>query len=197
MPQIGKSIIHSIDLDKNQTQKRMQLDEIVVFWKWLPSGKLAIIGKTGVYHVSLDGKSNDRPELMFERDQGMREFSIVNYQSDHEEKWVALNGFHVPSNSGRCQLINLETKKSIVMEAYASCFSRMPISDSKDLANLVCFCHGSTKKQSLIVLDSRQPDFTTTPQVRVEIDFEQEGDHAVLMQAAPRYGIIFILTKKG
>jgi len=53
-------------LDNRQKVKQCDINENIRFWKWIGEDQLAIVGKTGVYHVDINDQA--APAKIFDQE---------------------------------------------------------------------------------------------------------------------------------
>ena len=60
------TVIQVFDIDQSKKLKESTVPDTIVFWRWISSTTLALIGKQAVYHLSLVDAASG-PEKMFDR----------------------------------------------------------------------------------------------------------------------------------
>lgn len=102
------------------------------------------------------------------------------------------------------QLYSIERALTQPIEAFAACFAELPLSDTNaSYKNSVfCFCEKKAAEQvhRLHIMEIGNPAPGNNKfKVQVDIAMAQDapGDFPILMQAAPRYGLLFMITKMG
>lgn len=130
----------------------------------------------------------------------------MNYDMDAEGKWCYLVGLYAVDGSklqAKCQLYSLERGAGQILDAYAACFTQMPVTDVSSYKNsLICFAQRKPEEQNykLFVMDVGAPaPGQAKHSINVDIAMapDAQGDFPVLMQASPKYGVVFLMTKFG
>jgi clathrin heavy chain len=131
----------------------------------------------------------------------------MSYDVDPAEQWCFLVGLYSLDQkniNAYMQLYNIERKQQQLLEGYSGCFANLPMTDSAPsfTNNLFAFCEkkvGETVNR-LHIMEIGNPapganKFKVSSEIQMAAD--AVGDFPVLMQVAPKYGIIFIITKFG
>lgn len=66
------------------------MTEDVMFWKWISVNTVALVTDSAVYHWSMEGDS--QPTKVFDRHASLAGCQIINYRTDHQQKWLLLIG---------------------------------------------------------------------------------------------------------
>lgn len=77
--------------------KQFDVNENVRYWRWISESKLAIIGKTSVYHCDI--KDEAAPEKIFDQEAKFANAQIMNYGVDEPGKWCYLIGIYQGANN--------------------------------------------------------------------------------------------------
>ena len=172
--------------------KACQLDEQVVFWKWISSDTIGIITSTHVYHWSLHQEPND-PIRIFERNSNLADFQIINYMADSSMKWFCINGIGMSEGIiiGQMQLYSLDRNVSQPIEGYASSFTTFEGPTGP------CILFAFVTKARLYVMEIGKSTEEQGYQKKVvDIVFSAEtGEFPVSMRISEKY--IYIVTKQG
>ncbi len=81
-------------MDTKQKLKQAEVPEAVTFWKYVSLTKIALIGKTGAFHIDITNQN--APEKVFDRAQQLANCQIMSYGVDSSEKWCYLVGLYSP-----------------------------------------------------------------------------------------------------
>ncbi|EEA05514.1 clathrin heavy chain 1, putative [Cryptosporidium muris RN66] len=149
--------------------------ESIVYWRWLNSRILAIIGDKAVYHWTINGGSNTLPLKIFERSGELAESStqVVGYQCNSDQRWCMLMGLSpctIPnqgSNSGgvsvkgQIQLFSAEKRQQQLLEGFSGSFGEIILDDfiSAHPTSIVCFIE---KKQDQLNAKLHIMDISTS-----------------------------------
>ncbi len=163
------------------------------------------MGKTAVWHIDITDQ-NECTKI-FDRAPQLAPCQIMSYDVDPAEQWCFLVGLYSTDNkniNAYMQLYNIERKQQQLLEGYAGCFANLPMTDSVPSFqnNLFAFCEKKANEtvNRLHIMEigapsPGQPKFKVSTEIQMAPD--AVGDFPVLMQVAPKYGIIFVITKFG
>jgi len=185
------------------------LNEKVVFWRWISSTKLALVGTAAVYHLDITAGATASAVKIFDRLPQMASCQIMSYDVDAGEKWCYLIGLYSDANRNilsHIQLYSIERSMAMPLEGYAACFAEMPVTDvaGAGKTQLFCFCErkaaDSTGSQRIICTEistppAGQPKFKS--QTEIQLAQDAPGDFPIYAQASNKYGMLFIITKAG
>lgn len=59
-------MIQVFNLETKQKMKQCEVPEDVRYWRWIGEDELGIVGKSGVYHTSVN--NSDAPTKIFDQD---------------------------------------------------------------------------------------------------------------------------------
>lgn len=186
--------------------KQCEITDEIVFWRWVSTDKIGVVGKRSVYHVDIT--KPDEPAIkIFDRDSKLDTCQIMSYDMDREGKWCYLIGLY--SNDQKninawLQLYNIERQQHQPIEGFAACFAEMPLSDTNPSYknSIFCFCEKKAAEgiNRLHIMEIGNPAPGNNKfKVTADISMAQDapGDFPILMQASTKYGIVFMITKMG
>ena len=131
----------------------------------------------------------------------------MSYDTDATGTWCFLVGLYPNEKKeilSHIQLYNTEKKVTMPLEGYTACFADMPVTDAPGNPKnaLFCFCERKANEahQTLRITEIGNPPagqakFKTECQIQLAQD--APGDFPIFMQAANKYGLIFMITKAG
>ena len=131
----------------------------------------------------------------------------MSYDVDSSETWCYLVGLYsdeARNINSQIQLYNIEKKQTMPLEGYAACFTEMPVTDGNNSYKngLFCFCEKKAAEQTqrIHITEIGNPapgaaKFKINTELQMAPD--APGDFPILMQASPKYGLVFIITKFG
>jgi len=197
------TVVQVFDLDGPKKLKQTEVKDTAVYWRWINLTTLAVIGKSAVFHIDIS--NNDAPTKMFDRNPQMASCQIMSYDVNPQNKCAYLVGLYSSdqrSINGQMQFFNFEKKQQTFIEGYSGCFADLPVTDTPgEITQCFAFCEKksaeTTQRVHIIDVGSNpgQSKFKVTTELQMAAD--APGDFPVLMQAAPKYGIIFMITKFG
>jgi len=102
------------------------------------------------------------------------------------------------------QLYNIERSVHQPIESFAACFTELPLSDTNPTFknSVFCFCEKKAAEQvhrrHIMEIGNPAPG-NNKFKVMVDISMAADapGDFPILMQASPKYGLVFMITKMG
>ena len=183
------------------------LNEKVVFWRWISDTKLALVGATSVYHLDITQGASAAPAKIFDRLPNLANCQIMSYDVDSTEKWCYLIGLYSDANRNilsHIQLYSIERAMAMPLEGYAACFAEMPVTDAPGApkTQLFCFCERKATEttQKFICTEigtppAGQQKFKSMSEIQLAPD--APGDFPMIVQAANKFGLIFVITKAG
>lgn len=90
----------------------MEVNENIVFWKWVNNDILAYVTTSSVYHVNIKNDLQESVKVM-DRNGPLIDDQIIGYQLDMEQKWAVLFGIGTPDGgttiNGNIQLFLIES----------------------------------------------------------------------------------------
>eukprot|EP00475_Leptophrys_vorax_P023365 TRINITY_DN31984_c0_g1_i1.p1 TRINITY_DN31984_c0_g1~~TRINITY_DN31984_c0_g1_i1.p1 ORF type:complete len:1710 (+),score=512.71 TRINITY_DN31984_c0_g1_i1:70-5199(+) len=186
------------NLEMKAKMKGIQMNENVVFWKWIDTKTVAIVTEQSVYHWSMDSGA-DEPTKMFDRSAYEGAVQILEYEASTDGKWLILQGIAAGANgvAGVLQLYSEEKQVSQpTVDATASCFAYVTLDGREAPSTLFCFIanFGTGPRLSIIELGVPKEEAF---KVSGEIQFSAEQDFALAMLADHKHGTLFILSKAG
>ena len=122
----GKDHLQIFNIEQKAKMKSHQMDEPVVFWKWLDATMLGVVTNTSVYHWSMSGDST--PEKVFDRTANLAGSQIISYKASQDMQWFALIGIAPGDASrpalvkGNMQLYSTAQQRSQALEAHGATF---------------------------------------------------------------------------
>lgn len=142
------TVIQVYNLETKQKVRECTVSEPVSFWRWVDDDTLGIIGKTGVYHASVNVASTTTdkaaPQKIFDQDAKFGSCQIMNYGIDGSKKWCYLVGIYQGANNAICghmQLFFIEKKQQQLLDGgFCATFSDMPVTTASHKNSLFCFC---------------------------------------------------------
>lgn len=183
-------------MDTKAKLKSFQLDDQVVFWRWLNDDIIALVTGTAVFHWSMAGP--EQPTKVFERHASLASSQIISYKASPDLKWLALVGIYQKDNkvAGAMQLHSVEKNVSQALEAHAAAFGTTKV-DGKD-STLLAFTKRTATESKLYIIEV-PPENSKYPKKAVELFFppEADADFPVAMHITDKYNIVFVVTKFG
>jgi len=188
------------DIGRKEKIKSCQLNDPVVFWRWLTPKTLGLVTNGSVYHWNLDDQAD--PAKVFERHQSLADCQIINYRADSSMQWLCVVGIAQREGriAGAMQLYSVERKVSQAIEGHAAAFGSYIPDGATSPSTLFSFAKKTPTESKLYIIEVAKPDSSPAFQKRaVDIYFPPEAaqDFPVAMQVSEKYGIIYLITKFG
>ncbi|KAF7458261.1 putative clathrin heavy chain [Cryptosporidium felis] len=222
----GGCTVQIFHLDTKEKLGAFLFPESVVFWKWLSSRILAIVGDKGIYHWNVEsGNSNSIPVRIFERAGRLAEQStqIVGYQTDSTQRWCLLMGLCPVTNEtsggisirGQLQLFSVEKRQQQLIEGFSGNFGELVVDDYLGApASVVSFIEKKQEHQNarLHVMDistqRTSSDFGQQSPFKAVIELpsgdaisgstgSQGFDFPIFTSISSYFGIIYVVTRGG
>ena len=207
----GKDHLQIFNIEQKAKMKSHQMDEPVVFWKWLDATMLGIVTNTSVYHWSMSGDST--PEKVFDRTANLAGSQIISYKANQDMQWFALIGIAPGDASrpalvkGNMQLYSMAQQRSQALEAHGASFGTFHVPGNAKASQIVAFTQkmvnpgdASVQSKMHVIELGMQPGNTNAFQkCQTEMFFPPEytDDFPVSMQISKKYGLIYTVTKAG
>eukprot|EP00043_Microstomoeca_roanoka_P006604 m.64179 g.64179 ORF g.64179 m.64179 type:complete len:1667 (-) comp13482_c1_seq1:229-5229(-) len=194
-------MLQIFNLDSKQKVKACTVDYDVEFWKWIDNDTLGLVTQTDVYHWSL--LDDNTPAKVFARDASLNGCQIINYRANEAKTWVLLMGIAPRDGrvAGFMQLYSTEKKASQPIEGHVGVFINHRIQGNPVDSSLLCLASRTAAGGKLHILEVGTPaaGARAFEKKTKEIEFAPDAatDFPVAIQASPKYGVIFLITKFG
>jgi len=198
--------VQMFNLDAKAKIKAHQMEEAVVFWRWVNPSVIAMVTPTSCFHWSLEGDS--APTKVFDRHATLGAGSqIINYKVSHDGKWCLLIGISQGEGGviqGTMQLYSVEKRVSQVLSGHTGSFAQIKVAGRTDVAQVLCFTEkkADSPQYKLFVMEvGRDKDapggvFRLQPQP-IPMPAEAPNDFPVAMQVGTKHELLYMITKMG
>jgi len=188
------------NLDTKERLKSHQMPDAVLYWRWIDDNTIGLVTNTAAFHWSVNGAAE--PVKMFDRHPTLADCQIINYRADSSQKWLCIVGIAQREGriAGAMQLHSMERNVSQPIEGHAACFANFTPEGAKQPSTLFAFAKRTATESKLYIIEVAKPDENPAFQRRtVDVFFPPEAaqDFPVAMQSAPKYNIIYLITKFG
>ena len=115
------TIIQIFNLDTRDKLKHIDMNEVVIYWRWASNDKLALVTSTAVYIVNLKNPNENEVKLM-DRSGNLADpgVQIINFALDPYEKWASLTGINSPDGgktiNGNIQLFLIDGARQQLLQ---------------------------------------------------------------------------------
>ncbi|KAG8907666.1 hypothetical protein FRB99_002744 [Tulasnella sp. 403] len=185
--------------------KSHQMNEDVVFWKWISESIIGVVTDTSVFHWSI-ADATSPPQKIFERHASLAGAQIINYRVSADQKWLVLIGIAGNTNpagfkvKGAMQLYSKDRGVSQPIEGHAAAFAELKIDGSSVPTKLFTFAVRTATGAKLHVVEiDHTPPNTPFAKKAVDVYFPKEAanDFPVSMQVSKKHGVVYLITKYG
>jgi clathrin heavy chain len=97
--------VQIFNLEMKTKMKGVQMNENIVFWKWIDAKTVAIVTEQAVYHWSMESGS-DEPTKIFDRSAYDGAVQVLEYEASTDGKWLILQGI-AGSNTGVAGVLHI------------------------------------------------------------------------------------------
>ncbi|PHJ18808.1 clathrin heavy [Cystoisospora suis] len=209
---------HMIQVLNLETKARVgtaQMNEPVVYWRWVGPKLLALVTDRAVYHWTVgenggnDGSNPSEPTKICSREGRLAEsVQIISYAVDKDLKWCILTGISTQDGGktidGSMQLYSMELKKQQQLEGHAACFNNIVIDEAVGPQPVICFTEkkrdsSEFKLHIRDIYSSREG--SQTPPLRLAVDIqmppEAPADFPLSIHISQKFGVVYLITKGG
>ena len=193
-------------MEKKEKLKHVELNELVVFWRWVNPNKLAVVTTTTVYHLNIANQNEPYVKILDRSGALSSEnpVQIIGYNLEGNEKWCALYGISTPDGgktiNGHIQLFLIDGAKQQMLEGHCCQFGEALVHGDDYKSSLFCFVERksgeSTSKLHINEIGAppqgvqKYKKFYDIPN-----DPQFPSDFPVLMYVCSRYGLLLVVSK--
>ncbi|KAJ5170489.1 uncharacterized protein N7500_003272 [Penicillium coprophilum] len=194
--------IQIFDLGARQKLKSANMNEDIVYWKWISERSLGLVTDSSVYHWDVYDATQQNPVKVFDRLPNLAGCQIINYRVNAEEKWMVVVGISQQQGRvvGSMQLYSKERGISQFIEGHAASFANITVEGSPLPHSLFTFAVRTQTgaKLQIAEIDHQEPN-PRFQKKAVEVYFPQEAvnDFPVAMQVSSKYDVVYLVTKYG
>lgn len=186
-------------IEHKKKLKNFQMNDQVVFWKWISNNTLALVTATSVYHWSKEGAGD--PVKVFDRHVDLSSAQIINYRADSTQQWLVLVGISQKDGriAGNMQLYSVEKNVSQSIEGHIAAFANYTVQGATRPSTLFALAVRTQVAAKLLILEVAKGDGPAFTKRATDIFFPPEAaaDFPVSMQISEKYEIIYMVTKFG
>ena len=215
----GQRQLQIFDLGARTKLQSTNMNEDVVFWKWISNDTLGLVTDTSVYHWNIYDSTATAPRKLFERNPNLavsppspisvaaksnvlQGCQIINYRINEDDKWMAVVGISQQQGRvvGALQLYSRDRGISQPIEAHAAAFGTVRLEGAPADTRVFTFAVRTSNGAKLHVVEiDHQPTNPTFAKKSTDVYFppEANNDFPVAMQVSQKYGIIYLVTKYG
>jgi len=183
-----------------------ELDQEIVFWKWISSRKLGLVTKKEVYSLDLDDPTT-APRKLFERyEDYANTHQITNLIMDRAEEWYAVTALTLDGGQivGKLQLVRSREDGPIsqMLNGSCICFAEVFLHDLETKSKILAFYEfsSSTKERKIHLLEYEMSSITHSKfktVIGVPTNDNDANDIPVYMQISPKYAMLYVIMKSG
>ncbi|BAP70266.1 clathrin heavy chain [Kluyveromyces marxianus] len=200
------TIVQVFNLDTKSKLKSFQLDEPVIFWKWLSEEVLGFITANSLYvsHV-FDGNVSAKPVKLTDRHVNLNNTQIINFVANEKLDWFAVVGIIQENGkiAGKIQLFSKARGISQAIDGHVAIFSKILLDGNTEPVQVFVTGNRNVTTGSgelrVIEIDPVQDQPVRYQKKIVDIFFPADAvnDFPISVQVSEKYGIIYVLTKYG
>lgn len=190
------------NMELRAKMKAHQMNDAVVFWRWITPNMIGIVTNSAVFHWSIEGDS--APSKVFERNAALSSGTqIISYQHSEDGNFSLLIGISKGDNGivGKMQFYSKADNKSQMLDGYAGGFSKIKPVGRDEPVQVLCFAGSKNGgPQQLFVMSVGAPPaggpFRLPPSA-IPFPAEASNDFPVGMQLSDKDDIVYMITKMG
>ncbi|KAH3675861.1 hypothetical protein WICMUC_002431 [Wickerhamomyces mucosus] len=195
--------VQIFNLETKEKLKSYNLDEPVIFWKWLNESQLGLVTASSIFIWNIfDGQPSTGPSKLTSRHANLNNAQIINFVANSNFDWFAVVGITQENGriAGKIQLYSRNRNVSQAIEGHVAAFSSLTLSNASSPTQVfVCGNRTETSGQLHIIEidhDANNPPFQKK---NVDIFFPPDAtvDFPISLQVSQKYGVIYLLTKYG
>jgi clathrin heavy chain len=199
----GSCFIQIFDMKNEKKVSQAEVKEDIEYWAWLNNTTLGVVGTTSVYHV--EAKSGSVSKI-FDRAAQLNGSHIMGYSMSKSGNWAILHGIGAAEDKsivGNMQLYSIEKSQQQILEGFCGTFSDVCVCEDPEYSNSL-FSFVEKKKgqpnSTLRIMEIGNPNGSDT-KFKQSAQFayppDVSNDFPVVVHAAEKYGVLFIVTKFG
>lgn len=200
------TIVQIFNLETKSKLKSFQLDEPVIFWKWLNEEVLGFVTANALYvsHV-FDGNVGAKPSKLTERHASLNNTQIINFVANKKLDWFAAVGIIQENGkiAGKIQLFSKARGISQAIDGHVAIFSQILLAGNTEPVQV--FVTGNRNVNTgagelrIIEIDPSQDQAVRYQKKIVDVFFPPDAvnDFPISVQVSEKYGIVYVLTKYG
>lgn len=200
------TIVQIFNLETKSKLKSFQLDEPVIFWKWLSEDCLGFITANSLFICQVfQGNVSDKPSKLTMRHATLNNTQIINFVANETLDWFAVVGIIQENGriAGKIQLFSKTRNISQAIDGHVALFSKILLEGNNESVQV--FVTGNRNPTTgqgelrIIEIDHQQNCAVQYQKKNVDIFFPPDAtnDFPISVQVSEKYGVIYILTKYG
>lgn len=191
------------NLETKEKLKSYNLDEPVIYWKWLNDQFLGLVTASSVYIWNVfDGQPNAGPTKLTVRHANLANAQIINFTANEKLDWFAVVGITQENGriAGKIQLYSKGRNVSQAIEGHVAAFSSISLEGSSTPTQ-VFVCGNRTEAGGQLHIIEIDHDANNPPFAKKNVDIffppDASPDFPISVQVSKKYGIVYLLTKYG
>ncbi|AMD22448.1 HGR109Cp [Eremothecium sinecaudum] len=201
------TIVQMFNLDTKEKLKSFQVDEPVIFWKWLSDEVLGIVTTNSLLLCNaFDGEPSAVPARLTARNVNLNNTQIINFVANKSMDWFAVIGIIQENGhiAGKIQLYSKARNISQAIDGHVAAFISLLLEGNTEPVQVFVTGNRNTTtgvgELRIIEIDhNAQANPVQYQKKAVDIFFPPDAtnDFPLSVQVSEKYGIIYILTKYG
>ncbi|KAL6946298.1 Clathrin heavy chain [Hanseniaspora osmophila] len=203
-------IVQIFNLNTKEKLKSFQMDEPIVFWKWLNNEKIGIITTNSIHVLNVfDNNPMGKPTRMTARHETLNNAQIIDFNCNENADWFALVGISQNTENkivGKIQLYSSKRNISQAIDGHVAQFAKIHL-DGNPTTNFnqvfITANRSYTEGNNLLKIIEIDHDASLTPTsfVKKQQDIffppDATNDFPLSVKVSEKYGVIYLLTKFG
>lgn len=199
-----KYIVQVWSRDPQKKLKAIEVNEVIVYWRWLNPNKLGIVTAGAVYSIDITKENEDKVKLFDRTGALTNPCQVINLATDSSEKWGLLTAISSPDSGktivGNMQLCLIEAQKSQSLEGHYGTFGNLFIHSPEHKSSVIAYFERKTNDNGQrvhITEVSPPPEGRTKLKKACELQMSVNGDFPIYMHISSKHGLVYVLTKAG
>lgn len=194
--------IQIFNMETKQRLKSNEMNERIVFWKWLSDQVLGLVTLNSIYTWNVFDGTDAGPILLTSRHVSLNDCQITQFAANKSLNWFAIGGIAQENGRivGHIQLFSKDRNISQPIEGHVANFTQLKLQGSSIETQLFAFATRNENGGTLHINEiDHQEGAPVITKKNVDIFFPSEvpNDFPVAIQLSSKYGIAYILTKFG
>lgn len=202
------TIVQVFNLITKEKLKSFQMNDPILFWKWLDDNTLGLVTSTALYLSNInDGLVDLTPAPLTLRHASLANCQIIDFVANKFLDWFAVVGIKQENDRivGKIQLYSKSRNVSQPIDGHVAQFATLKLNNEANSPVIQLFVTGtrsltSTSGQLKIIEIEHDPKLPTTyTKKSMDIFFPNDAnnDFPLSIKISEQYGIIYLITKYG
>ncbi|CCH62980.1 hypothetical protein TBLA_0I03250 [Henningerozyma blattae CBS 6284] len=200
------TIVQVFNLETKEKLKSFQMNDPILFWKWLDESNLGLVTATSLYVCNIfDGQIEIPPMILTQRHSNLNNCQIINFVANKNFDWFAVVGITQENDriAGKIQLFSKLRNISQPIDGHVAIFSTIKLDGNTEPVQVfVTGTRSSTSSSGELRIieiehDQSQPISYTKKTLDIFFPPDAINDFPLTVKISEKFGIIYLLTKYG